>query len=139
MHREITKWLHIFYNLQPFGSVDWTRILRGLGTRQQHMGGASSHILTNNNTFCCRTVTSFVVCCVSQRQMSTLETINFNNRALRSLPIDKEDKNYVRTVQGKVLLGHVGCTVLIFYRLASNLATKLVCCASFPPKPTGFM
>lgn len=32
--------------------------------------------------------------------MTTLETLNFDNLALRSLPIDKEDDNYVRSVSG---------------------------------------
>lgn len=33
-------------------------------------------------------------------KMATLETLNFDNRALRTLPIDKEVKNYVRQVSG---------------------------------------
>ena len=32
--------------------------------------------------------------------MTTLETLNFDNRVLKSLPLDREEKNYVRTVQG---------------------------------------
>ena len=32
--------------------------------------------------------------------MTTLETLNFDNRILKSLPLDREEKNYVRTVQG---------------------------------------
>lgn len=32
--------------------------------------------------------------------MTTLETVNFDNRVLKSLPLDREEKNYVRTVQG---------------------------------------
>lgn len=32
--------------------------------------------------------------------MATLETLNFDNLALRSLPIDKELENYVRQVSG---------------------------------------
>ena len=41
-------------------------------------------------------------CCsvVFKRRMATLETLKFDNRALRSLPIDKEEQNYVRTVTG---------------------------------------
>jgi hypothetical protein len=36
---------------------------------------------------------------INRRQMSkTLETLVFDNRALRTLPIDKEERNYVRTV-----------------------------------------
>lgn len=34
------------------------------------------------------------------KQMSTLETLNFDNLALRRLPIDTEERNYVRTVNG---------------------------------------
>lgn len=36
----------------------------------------------------------------SDFKMATLETLNFDNLALRSLPIDKESKNYVRQVSG---------------------------------------
>ena len=32
--------------------------------------------------------------------MTTLETLNFDNRVLKSLPLDREEENYVRTVQG---------------------------------------
>lgn len=32
--------------------------------------------------------------------MATLESLNFNNLALRSLPIDKENKNVIRQVEG---------------------------------------
>ena len=32
--------------------------------------------------------------------MTTLETLNLDNRVLKSLPLDREEKNYVRTVQG---------------------------------------
>lgn len=38
---------------------------------------------------------------VRELAMTTLETLNFDNRVLRSLPLDREEKNYVRTVQGK--------------------------------------
>lgn len=34
--------------------------------------------------------------------MSTFETLKFDNLALRTLPIDKEERNYVRTVSGAV-------------------------------------
>ncbi|KAH7951846.1 hypothetical protein HPB52_014047 [Rhipicephalus sanguineus] len=34
--------------------------------------------------------------------MSTLETLRFDNLALRTLPLDKETRNYVRTVSGAV-------------------------------------
>lgn len=34
--------------------------------------------------------------------MSTFETLTFDNLALRTLPIDKEKRNYVRTVSGAV-------------------------------------
>ena len=34
--------------------------------------------------------------------MATLETLKFVNRALERLPIDKEEKNYVRTVAGEL-------------------------------------
>lgn len=34
------------------------------------------------------------------QNMSTLETLNFDNIALKRLPLDSEDKNYVRTVSG---------------------------------------
>ncbi|KAH8024516.1 hypothetical protein HPB51_025143 [Rhipicephalus microplus] len=34
--------------------------------------------------------------------MSTLETLRFDNLALRTLPVDKETRNYVRTVSGAV-------------------------------------
>ena len=33
--------------------------------------------------------------------MSTLETLKFDNLALRSLPIDPEEENYVRQVPGR--------------------------------------
>ena len=33
-------------------------------------------------------------------EMATLETLNFDNLALRTLPIDSEERNYVRTVAG---------------------------------------
>ena len=32
--------------------------------------------------------------------MATLETLKFDNRILKSLPLDREEQNYVRTVQG---------------------------------------
>ena len=35
-----------------------------------------------------------------ENKMATLETLNLDNLALRTLPIDKEVKNYVRQVQG---------------------------------------
>ena len=41
--------------------------------------------------------------------MSSLEKLVFDNRALKSLPVDSETKNYVRTVSG-VFLPFVVCT-----------------------------
>ena len=37
------------------------------------------------------------------RNMATLETLKFDNGALKSLPIDGDEQNYVRTVAGKPL------------------------------------
>lgn len=33
-------------------------------------------------------------------RMSTLDNLNFDNRILRELPVDKEKRNHVRTVSG---------------------------------------
>ncbi len=35
-----------------------------------------------------------------QLSMATLETLKFDNRALKNLPIDEEERNFVRTVPG---------------------------------------
>ena len=34
------------------------------------------------------------------RSMATLESLAFDNRALRSLPLDKEERNFERAVSG---------------------------------------
>ena len=39
---------------------------------------------------------------VSDVNMSSLEELKFDNRALKSLPIDIETKNYVRSVAGSI-------------------------------------
>ena len=39
----------------------------------------------------------------TDRSMSTLETLAFDNRALKKLPIDQEKDNYVRSVPGGVV------------------------------------
>ena len=36
----------------------------------------------------------------SGRSMSTLESLPFDNSVLRALPLDSEERSYVRTVQG---------------------------------------
>jgi len=52
---------------------------------------------TQNN---CAGLKRFHVVCVCGQGMATLETLKFDNRVLKSLPLDREEQNYVRTVQG---------------------------------------
>ena len=59
---------------------------------------------SSSSTLCCK---QFFCTSLEERQplkidvkMATLETLNFDNLALRALPIDKEVKNYVRQVSG---------------------------------------
>ena len=48
------------------------------------------------------TATPAAVC--TQRNMSSLEDLKFDNRVLKSLPIDPDPDNYVRGVAGGYLL-----------------------------------
>ena len=43
---------------------------------------------------------AFIASMLRRRLMATLETLNFNNLALRSLPIEKNTRNVIRQVEG---------------------------------------
>ena len=59
---------------------------------------ASYAVLKTQNN--CARSKRFRVTCVCGQGMATLETLKFDNRVLKSLPLDREEQNYVRTVQG---------------------------------------
>ena len=50
-----------------------------------------------------------------ERMTASLDTLQFDNRTLRSLPLDKEKENYVRTVSG-----NGGCVFSVSYFVCSR-------------------
>ena len=61
-----------------------------------HSVAASSSILCIKRPYC-SDLQNLLEC---KHKMATLETLNFDNLALRTLPIDEEKRNFVRQVYG---------------------------------------
>lgn len=50
------------------------------------------------------------------RAMATLESLNFDNRALRSLPVDRDEEIYSRSVAGRYRRSRLGvCDVFVAF------------------------